>query len=196
LYSAPDFCVATVRKSLESSLRALRTDYVDFFLAHQASPAALPTEETVEMLEELQRSGKIVEFGVATDFDWLLPVVRLRPSLARVLQFDSELTTGHAVRLSGVSRRLVITYGFIGRTVAICRDRLQRAPDSLADLASADDTTLGGLLLRAAVLANPDGITLMQSRSPTRIERNVRAAGSAAADEQVNRLRALLEPQR
>jgi hypothetical protein len=39
-----------------------------------------------------------------------------------------------------------------------------------------DDDTLGGLLLRPAMLANPRGIVLMQSRSITRIERNMQAA--------------------
>jgi hypothetical protein len=196
LYSAPDFCAATVRGSLESSLRALRTDHVDFFLAHQASSAALPSEAVIDLLEGLRRAGKIVEFGVATEFDWLMPVLGERPRLARVVQFDSDLTTGNVAALAGTAHRLLITYGFVNRTIAACRERLHSAPNIAAQFSATDDDTLGGLLLRAAVLANPAGITLMQSRSAARIERNVRAAATAQHDDRVRLLTALLEPRR
>jgi hypothetical protein len=64
----------------------------------------------------------------------------------------------------------------------------------LIGLERTDDDTLGALLLRATVLENPHGIVLMQSRSAFRIERNVRAAHDAAADDDVRRLVQLLEP--
>jgi aryl-alcohol dehydrogenase-like predicted oxidoreductase len=192
LYNAPDFTPATVRGSLEKSLRALRTDHVDFFLAHQASSAALPSEAAIDLLEELRQAGKIVQFGVATEFDWLMPVLGERPRLGRVVQFDSGLTSGHAASLAG-SQRLLITYGFIQRTIAVCRERLRSAPPEAARLQQENDETLGGLVLRAAVLANPGGITLMQSRSPARIERNVRAAGTALYDDRVQLLTSIFE---
>jgi len=196
LYGSPDFTATTVRLSLESSLRALRTDYVDYFLAHQASASVLPDEETIGLLEDFKRAGKIVEFGVATEFDWLRPVLSQRPTLSRVVQFDSEPTGGHVAALRDNSDRLLITYGFITRTLAVCRERLLSAPASAPDLTRADDDTLGGLLLRAAVIANPKGITLMQSRSPSRIARNVIAAGSSSNDELVRQLAACIESPR
>ena len=194
LYSAPDFQAAAVRSSLENSLRALRTDHVDFFLAHQVSAAALPSEEVIDLLEDLRRSGKIVEFGVATEFDWLLPVLRERPRLSQVVQFDSDLLSGHVAALAGTAARLLITYGFINRTIIAIREKLQHAPGYAAEFAAADDDVLGGLLLRAAVLANPTGMTLMQSRSAGRIERNVRAAATALNDERIQLLASLLGP--
>jgi hypothetical protein len=48
--------------------------------------------------------------------------------------------------------------------------------------------------VRAAVLANPSGLVLMQSRSPARVQRNVEAAGNPANDELVLRILQLLEP--
>lgn len=196
LYNAPDFSPASVRASLERSLRALRTDHVDFFLAHQASSATLPSEAVIDLLEELRRAGKIVDYGVATEFEWLLPVLGARPRLAGIVQFDSELTTGHVSSLSRTQHRLLITYGFINRAIAVCRERLRQAPPEAAPLGQCDDETLGGLLLRSAVLANPGGITLMQSKSPARIERNVRAVSSAEDDERVRLLSSLFGPRR
>lgn len=178
LSSPPSFSRATANASLERSLRALRTDYVDFFLAHQASAAALPDEELIGWLAEMRRAGKILAFGVATDFELLLPVLQQRPQLSSVIQFDSDPTRRHDGLPPRASDTLLITYGFIGRAITTCRKHLR-------NLDCVTDDELGGLLLRAAVLANPGGIVLMQSRSIARIESNVRAATSKRDDARV-----------
>jgi D-threo-aldose 1-dehydrogenase len=180
----PSFSRTAAIASLERSLRALRTEYVDFYLAHQASVSALPDEELIGWLEDVARAGKIRAFGVATDFEWLLPVLEQRPQLSRVVQFDSDLTRGNVTSVVA-NERLVITYGFVGRSVASCRERFP-------SLNALGDNELGGLLLRAAVLANPNGIVLMQSRSPRRIESNVRAATGSGHDGRVHELVKLL----
>lgn len=180
LTAPPLFSRAAASNSLEKSLRALRTDYVDFFLAHQACVAALPDEELMGWLEDARRAGKILAFGVATDFEWLLPVLQQRPALARVVQFDSDPSKGRQVPAIG-AEQVLITFGFVGRAIAACREHL-RSFDRVGD------DELGGLLLRAAVLSNPDGIVLMQSRSIRRIEGNVRAATGAHDDERVREL--------
>jgi D-threo-aldose 1-dehydrogenase len=185
LQTPPSFSRKGARASLERSLRSLRTDYVDFFLAHQASPEAMPDEELIDWLEAARQHGKILAFGVATDFQWLPPVLQQRPRLSRVIQFDSDLTRGEAAANVVASDRVVITYGFIGRAIAACRERLR-------GFERVGDEELGGLLLRAAVLANPGGIVLMQSRSTRRIESNMRAATSARDDERVRELVKLL----
>lgn len=183
LSAPPFFSRAEAGKSLEKSLRALRTEYVDFFLAHQASAASLPDEELIGWLEDVRRQGKILAFGVATDFDWLPPVLQQRPQLSGVVQFDSDPTRRHDGLSGSRTDRLLITYGFLGRAIAVCRAHLR-------ELDRVSDDELGGLLLRAAVLSNPDGIVLMQSRSARRIESNVRAATRSDDDE---RVRALLQ---
>jgi len=190
LATAPSFSLPAARASLEKSLRALRTDYVDYYLAHQASVTALPDEDLIGWLQDMKRAGKILAFGVATDFEWLPPVLERCPQLSEVVQFDSDLIRHNVATLDRDPERLLITFGFIGRTVAACRERL--AAGTQPALARAEDDELGRLLLRAAVLANPRGIVLMQSRSPARIERNVRAAVCDAADERVRGLVNLL----
>jgi D-threo-aldose 1-dehydrogenase len=194
LYESPRFVSSAINASLESSLRALRTDYVDFFLAHQASDAALPGSDVIDLLERLRRQGKIRAYGVATDFERLAPVLAQRPELSRVIQFDSEPVSSNAGKYSGRTDPLVITYGFIGRSITACRELLQRAPDH--PLHGLDEDRLGTLLVRASVLANPQGIVLMQSRSPDRVARNVRAACTARDDEDVRRVVQFLGSQR
>jgi D-threo-aldose 1-dehydrogenase len=189
LYAAPDFSVDEVRVSLESSLRAMRTDHVDFFLAHQASARALPGEDLIGVLEQLQHEGKIRAYGVATEFDWMAPVLQARPQLARVVQFDCDPGGQNARGLPGTAG-LRITFGLLGRALPTLRGRLRAADagSGAAELDRLDDDTLGGLLLRALVLANPGGIVLMQSRSVGRIERNVRAAGRHDDDARVRQI--------
>jgi D-threo-aldose 1-dehydrogenase len=203
LRKPPSFSLPEARASLEQSLRALRTDYVDFFLAHQASVDALPDEELLDWLEAMQRAGKILAYGVATDFDWLLPVLQQRPELSAVVQFDSDLARQSAATLGNIGG-LLITFGFIGRAITHCRERLalfrgapERPPAAahhVSWLEHTSDDELGALLLRAAVLANPRGIVLMQSRSIERIERSVRAATSGGDDARAVELVKLLEP--
>jgi aryl-alcohol dehydrogenase-like predicted oxidoreductase len=188
LRKPPSFSLPEARASLETSLRALRTDYVDFFLAHQASVDALPDEELLGWLEAMRRAGKILAYGVATDFEWLLPVLQQRPQLAAVVQFDSDLARQSAAALGNIGG-LLITFGFIGRAITRCRERLV-----MPWLEHTGDDELGALLLRAAVLANPHGIVLMQSRSIERIERNVRTATGGGDDARVAELVKLLEP--
>jgi aryl-alcohol dehydrogenase-like predicted oxidoreductase len=194
LYTPPYFGPAAIRAGLETSLRALRTDYVDFFLAHQASAEALPDEELIGLLEDMRCAGKILAFGVATDFHRLRAVLDMRPKLSSVMQFDNELTSDNIASLSGTTGGLLITYGFINRAIAVCRERFSLGGRPREDLSRLDNDTLGGLLLRATVLANPRGIVLMQSRTIARIERNVLAANSDQNDEQVRSLFELLGP--
>lgn len=197
LYAAPAYPLAGVQASLEASLRSLRTDHVDFFLAHQASSQALPAEDVVGLLEQLRAAGKIRAFGVATELDWLLPVLQARPQLGTVVQFDSSLQARPALP----QRSLLITYSCLGRSLGACRERLQGLPpeldpelEPLRGLQRIDDEGLASLLLRAAVPANPHGIVLMQSRSATRIARNAEAANNPHEDERVRALARLLEP--
>ena len=53
-----------LRKSCETSLRALRTDYIDLYQIHWPNHA-IPLEPTYRTLQELQREGKIRHVGVS-----------------------------------------------------------------------------------------------------------------------------------
>ncbi len=51
-----------IRRSVEASLRRLRTDWIDLFQVHQVDPNT-PVEETLDVLEDLRREGKIIYGG-------------------------------------------------------------------------------------------------------------------------------------
>jgi hypothetical protein len=197
LYASPDFSAPAIQAALESSLRALRTDYIDCYLAHQISPQTTPGGELIDFLNELRRSGKIRAFGIATDFPNIGPVLERRPELSQVVQFDSDVTRGNVAQTVPTSDRLLITYGSLHRSIVVCRERLRSLIQSgqtdpalpdLPALQGLDDVAMGEILIRAAVLANANGIVLMQSRHIERIRGNVRAAGDHSADERARML--------
>jgi aryl-alcohol dehydrogenase-like predicted oxidoreductase len=55
---------ATVRRSIEGSLRRLGTDYVDLYYQHRIDPKT-PVEETVGALAELVEQGKVRHIGLS-----------------------------------------------------------------------------------------------------------------------------------
>lgn len=56
-----------IRKNLEDSLRRLQTDYIDIYYTHWQTPdfALYPLEETVGVLTELKKEGKIRAIGAS-----------------------------------------------------------------------------------------------------------------------------------
>jgi len=86
---------ARVRRQLESSLTRLGVEAVDLYLAHEPDPET-PLEETIAVLAELQREGKIRAYGGSNvDGAWLEEALRHgRPDWAQnaysLLQRDDE----------------------------------------------------------------------------------------------------------
>ena len=65
-FSTGHFSVAALHQSLASSLRALRTDYVDMLFMHEPPANALQQDDLLEALERLVTEGKIRRYGVAS----------------------------------------------------------------------------------------------------------------------------------
>jgi aryl-alcohol dehydrogenase-like predicted oxidoreductase len=64
--STGHFSVAALQQSLDASLRALRTDYVDFLFLHEAPASVLQQEDLFEALRQLVTIGKVRSFGIAS----------------------------------------------------------------------------------------------------------------------------------
>ena len=80
-----DASPAWIREGVESSLRALATDYIDLYQVHWPDPAT-PFEETAEALAKLVADGKVRHVGVSNfdvpqieAFSATLPVETLQP---------------------------------------------------------------------------------------------------------------------
>lgn len=60
----PDSRPETIRRSVEGSLRRLRTDRIDLYYQHRVDPA-VPVEEVAGTIADLQREGKILHWGIS-----------------------------------------------------------------------------------------------------------------------------------
>lgn len=62
-----DLSAKGIRKNLEDSLRRLQTDYIDIYYTHWQTPdfALYPLEETVGVITELKKEGKIRAIGAS-----------------------------------------------------------------------------------------------------------------------------------
>ncbi len=54
----------TIRRSIEGSLKRLRTEYIDLYYLHRVDPDT-PIEEVAETMKQLQQEGKIRHWGVS-----------------------------------------------------------------------------------------------------------------------------------
>ena len=74
-----------VRKAVEASLRALRTDWIDLYQLHRPDPAT-PIQETLSVLDDLVHEGKVRYVGHSNfsgfqtaDADWTARTAGLTP---------------------------------------------------------------------------------------------------------------------
>lgn len=60
----PDSRPETIRRSVEGSLRRLRTDRIDLYYQHRVDPAVAP-EEVAGVMADLIREGKVLHWGIS-----------------------------------------------------------------------------------------------------------------------------------
>jgi aryl-alcohol dehydrogenase-like predicted oxidoreductase len=64
--STGHFSVTSLHDSLDASLRALRTDYVDFLFLHEPPPGVLQQDDLFAALRQLVTAGKVRRFGISS----------------------------------------------------------------------------------------------------------------------------------
>jgi predicted oxidoreductase len=85
-----DFSKGHILKSVEGSLRRLKTDYIDVLLLHRPDALVEP-EEVAEAFEALHSSGKVTHFGVSNQNPYQIKLLQKylkHPILANQLQLS------------------------------------------------------------------------------------------------------------
>jgi aryl-alcohol dehydrogenase-like predicted oxidoreductase len=84
-----DFSAGRAKSSLEDSLRALRTDYIDVLYLHEPALELLTDADGLaNTLEELKAAGKVRYVGLAGYATACTGIARRHPRLAQVLQIE------------------------------------------------------------------------------------------------------------
>jgi D-threo-aldose 1-dehydrogenase len=193
------FDLPSLRKSVETSLKELRTDYLDIFLLHECTEADVTNGELLHFLQSLQQQGKIRAFGLATGIDETIKITKSQPLLSSVLQIASSIWNMNIKRLPVRVGRLTITHSTLtGRFHELTHrissdDSLAKQWTSALQIDPRDKAALAQLLLAYALHLNPDGPVLVFSSNPENIRASVRGAtGSGITAAQVDSLNALI----
>lgn len=112
-----DFSYEHIVASVEESLRALQTDYVDVLLLHRPDALVEP-EEVARAFDELEASGKVRAFGVSNhtprQIDLLRTAVR-QPIVANQVQLSIAhapvVVQGLAMNMEGTPQSTVLDGG-------------------------------------------------------------------------------------
>jgi D-threo-aldose 1-dehydrogenase len=163
LYEKGGYDARGARRSLQRSLRALKTDYVDVLLLHDPLPGSVRSDEVSTYLEDARAAGLIRSWGIAGGPEATGQVARSFPMIP-VLQLQDDIfapSLGHAPAGSAL-----ITFGVIGRALARIVQHV-RSNDStrsrwkgIIGADCGDPHVTSYFLLRSALQANSSGIVL------------------------------------
>jgi D-threo-aldose 1-dehydrogenase len=163
LYDKSGYDANGARRSLQRSLRALKTDYVDLLLLHDPLPGSVRSDEVSSFLEDARAAGLIRSWGIAGAPETTSQVAQFFPRIP-VLQLPDDIfvqSLRHAPAGSAF-----ITFGVISRALARIVQHV-RSDESTrsrwenkigADCSDPDVTS--SLLLRSALQANSSGVVL------------------------------------
>jgi aryl-alcohol dehydrogenase-like predicted oxidoreductase len=91
LQSKNQFSAGVLRRSLEKSLRELRTDYVDILLMHAAPLSVLAQEELLLELERVVAEGKVRAAGISGEAEVIAAALASGAGVLRSAQFACDI---------------------------------------------------------------------------------------------------------
>jgi diketogulonate reductase-like aldo/keto reductase len=189
------FSAEEARASLENSLRALRTGFIDIWLLHEAEAPDLTDDALLNFLREAVAQKKIGSFGVGSDSAKLPRLLRERPAYCQVVQHDWSLLD--PVEPQGAAfhihhRALTDRLQTLHNNLTADRQRCNRWSEITGrDLARREQ--LAALMLKAALVLYPDTILLVSSKNPAHISENVHVAEDPSLEAPARRLYDLVQ---
>ena len=161
-----------VRRSVEKSLRALRTDYLDALLLHECALDDATDQALLRTLDDLQSEGKIRAYGSATNTPLTAMLMADTKCTFSVFQYAASFWDRHEVTPAGSSRMSVIhsvfgskLQGFLHR---LATDETVRADARRLDI-DPDGGDLPQRLLAYAMQSNKNGVILFSTQNAARI---------------------------
>ncbi|MGO8720831.1 MAG: aldo/keto reductase [Acidobacteriaceae bacterium] len=177
------FSAEEAERLLERSRRELGIDRIDVWLLHEATAGDLDGSDLPPFLQAMRQQGRIGMFGVGTGRAQLNELWQRHRDCCKVLQFEwpvleekADFPGAFVIYHRAISGAGSTMCDLFEQDAELCR-RWSNAVD--ADLS--DTQILGGVLLQAALAANPDGMVLFFSRVHEHIRANAHAAEDATS---------------
>jgi aryl-alcohol dehydrogenase-like predicted oxidoreductase len=180
------FSVATLRSSFETSLRELKTDYVDILLMHGPPASVLQDEGMLEELRRLVDEGKVRLAGVSAEGEVIRTVFGKHSPVLQAAQFPMNpfsMDLAWETLDAAKSLMLIANHPFGGAEgIARCRIQIERlrqdpaVPQSLREKLDARD---GGLLpefvLNSILQDTGVSVVIPSMMKPAHLHSNMRA---------------------
>jgi len=191
-----------IEASLKTSLKLLRTDYVDVLAFHEPTPQEAADGGTFEVLAELKRKGLIRAISIAG----APPSVEAAAAANRLIDFaqfpDDPLSNASRILRSRISLPdlpVFVTHGVFARETLRCLSQLpsiqQHQIEILAKKFNLDPKAkLEDSLVTFAFSNNPHGVVVMSMFSQEHILRNCKLAARTPSREFVEELKRILTP--
>lgn len=164
-----------LRASLQTSLRMLKTDYVDILFLHEPAEDDYIADDLGRCLEDLRVQGAVRTYGISAYARDVQGVAERRPDLTEVLQCDNDAVEGQVEKLHLPSRSKLLTMAPFASALAALRRLCQQSPEFFGTVASETGVDLRvessqiRFLLSYSVHANPNGTVVFASTSPGHI---------------------------
>ncbi len=192
------FDADTLRGSLETSLRALRTEYVDFLLLHEPSFEVLEMEGPLAFLERVRQEGKVRAFGIAAAPEIAAKALEYAPQYVNTLQVPhSVFRPGLPRATAGQAQGTVFLHSVLSGPLSSLRQDLERdarLQRRWSEELGTDMTEPGwfvGLALAWALTDVPKGVVLFASLNAAHVRENAAALRAAAPVERVQQFEVL-----
>lgn len=184
------FTAEQAKASLDRSLAALKTDRIDVWLLHEVTADELRDDNLLRLLEDSVHAGTIGTFGVGSGSDKIPDLLAGSPRYCPTLQFEWSVldpipSTGAAFRIH--HRALTDNFRSLHATLLAEQDRCRRWSE-LTGKDLADREVLANLMLKAALIENPQSILLFSSKNPAHIRANVTVAADTSLSAPAARL--------
>lgn len=182
---APDGRPEHLRAALEASLQRLRLEGIDLYQLHRPDPN-VPFEESVGMLAELQRAGKILFIGLSNvTTEQLAQARRIAPIAAVENRYNlTDRGSEEAVEICERDGVAFLPY------VPLATGELTRGAGLLDQIARRHDATGAQIALAWLLQRSPVMLPIPGTSSVRHLDENVAAAGIRLTQDEFEQLRA------
>jgi D-threo-aldose 1-dehydrogenase len=181
------------KASLERSLTALQTDYIDLFLLHEPNLESAASQPLIEFLEGEVARGSIRAYGCGGEWSNIEKISSSGLPTSRWLQFEDNPVFRN-LEDAEASGAKCITFAPFNTALPILAKWLDERPEKQSAWSKelgvdcADSSNLAALLLAGSLARNHRGIVLFSSKNAQRIKHAARVAnGGVFSSEQVNK---------
>lgn len=189
-FSDSHFSVKELEASIETSLRKLKTDYIDLFFLHSPPASVLKQNDLLAAMERLLATGKVRAAGISGDSEVIDATIERQPAPLRVLQFPCNLldssTAGRiqSKALAGTPRFGAIANQPFGGAARIHESReillrIAKAPEVDAvlrdKLGQIDDGVLSDIALNVVLSHAPVDAVVASMMRVLHVDKNVTA---------------------